>query len=448
MTPVIENPCEIVKNRTYKAPRELLRRMWSNPEHLTHWWGPVGFTTTTHEMEFKTGGVWRFTMHGPDGRDFPNLVRYTHISPDRIEYSHGGEDELVDFTVKVSFTERGDETEMDFRMTFPSAEEKKRVVDEYGAEEGLTMTMSRLSEYASEQDPQEIELVIVRRFDASQEVVWKALTEEDQVNQWMCPAGLTMERSGGEFRPGGHWSAKMVTPSGYSMEVDGEYIEITPMTSLIFSHRWKKDDGSYKPTTTVTMTLGEHQGKTTLVFVQSGFWSEEARAAHLSGWGGPMYALDILVGSSKAHRMLTLTREFAAPIELVWKCWTEPERLASWFAPKPYTVPRCEIDLRPGGEMLLVMRSPDGMEHSMYAEITWVEREQSLGWAMSVPGFDGEMAIQGATMIFFEDLGGRTRVTVNTYASAATEMGTMMVGGMEMGWNMTLDQLVEVATIA
>lgn len=445
MTNAIGTSSEIIQTRTYKAPKELLRRMWSNPEHLTHWWGPIGFTTTTHEMDFKTGGIWRFTMHGPDGRDFPNLVRYTLISPDRIEYSHGGENELVDFVVKVSFVEKGDETEMNFRMIFPSPEEKRRVVEEYGADNGLAMTMGRLNDYASEQNPEQIELVIVRRFSAPQEVVWKALTEVDQIKQWMCPIGVTMEITGGELRPGGKWSTTMTTPSGDKMDAEVEYLEIKPTTLLKFGHRWKKADGSTKPTTLVTMTLSEHQGKTTLVFVQSGFWSEEARAAHLGGWSSTIHKLNVLLGSSKAHRTLTLTREFKAPIDLVWKCWTEPDRLSTWFAPRPFTVPRCEIDLRPGGAFSLVMRSPDGSEHPMHCEIIDVEPRRSFGWINTVPGFDGEVGILGGTMVRFEDLGGSTRVTVDTYASAQSEMGTFMVGGMEMGWNMTLDQLVEVA---
>jgi uncharacterized protein YndB with AHSA1/START domain len=240
----------------------------------------------------------------------------------------------------------------------------------------------------------------------------------------------------------------MITPSGYAMDAEGEYLEIKPMTSLKFSHRWKKDDGSFKPTTEISMSLSEHDGKTTLTFVQIGFWSEEARAAHLGGWSTTLYNLDVLLGSTKAAKTLNLTREIKAPVDLVWKCWTEPKRLAAWFAPKPFTVPTCEIDLRPGGRFYLVMRSPEGMEHPMFAEYTDVEPRQALGWVNSVPGLDGEVGIQGGTFLIFEDLGGSTRVTVNTYASALSEMGTMMIGGMEMGWNMTLDQLGEYAMMS
>ena len=83
-------------------------------------------------------------MHGPDGTDYPNLIRYLQTGPDRIEYLHGGDSELVDFHVVVDLTPIGDQTQMEFRMMFPSAEERDRVEREFGAVEGLTGTLDRL----------------------------------------------------------------------------------------------------------------------------------------------------------------------------------------------------------------------------------------------------------------------------------------------------------------
>ena len=63
---------EIVISRVFDAPRTLVFKAWTDPQHLAHWWGPNSFSLTTHEMEFKPGGVWRFVMHGPDGCDYQN----------------------------------------------------------------------------------------------------------------------------------------------------------------------------------------------------------------------------------------------------------------------------------------------------------------------------------------------------------------------------------------
>jgi uncharacterized protein YndB with AHSA1/START domain len=312
----------------------------------------------------------------------------------------------------------------------------------------MTATNStRVGEPAANQDPNAIELVIVRQFAAPQERVWKALTEPEQLRQWLGPVGMDIELTAGEFQVGRQWSLAMSNPDGMHIEADGEYLAIDPIELLKMTHRWKKDDGTYKPTTTITYKLHTFGDKTTMTFVQSGFWSEEARAAHLGGWDSCLYKLAILLGSSKSHRQLELVREFNAPIELVWNFWTESERLAQWFAPLPYTVPTCELDLRPGGSLYLVMRSPQGDEHPMSSTIVEIEPMSRLGWVSSVPDSSGDTALLGGMTAFFNDLGGgRTRMTVHAYAAANTEEGTFMAGGMEQGWNATLDQMVDVAT--
>jgi uncharacterized protein YndB with AHSA1/START domain len=74
---------------------------------------------------------------------------------------------------------------------------------------------------------------------------------------------------------------------------------------------------------------------------------------------------------------LVLEREIDVPVELVWKAWTTPEHLRQWFAPKPWAITSCDIDLRPGGAVNFVMRSPDGKEFPnthCYLEVTPFER--------------------------------------------------------------------------
>lgn len=74
---------------------------------------------------------------------------------------------------------------------------------------------------------------------------------------------------------------------------------------------------------------------------------------------------------------LVLEREIDVPVELVWKAWTTPEHLRHWFAPKPWIITSCNIDLRPGGEINFTMRSPEGQEYpntQSYLEVTPFER--------------------------------------------------------------------------
>jgi uncharacterized protein YndB with AHSA1/START domain len=145
-----EDPRAIVGTRVFDAPRELVWTAWTDPKHLAQWWGPNGFTTTTSAFDMRPGGVWRFVMHGPDGRDYQNRITFDEIvKPERIVYRHdGGEDvEPVQFTQTVTFEDLGGKTKLTWRGIFPSAEERDRVIKEYGADKGLVQTLARLAEY-------------------------------------------------------------------------------------------------------------------------------------------------------------------------------------------------------------------------------------------------------------------------------------------------------------
>jgi len=147
------DPRSIAGVRVYDAPRALVFSVWTDSKHLAQWWGPDGFTTTTSKFEFRPGGVWRFVLHGPDGRDYQNRVLFEEIVPDeRIVYSHdGGEDvEPVQFRQVVTFEDEGPgKTRLTWRGTFATAEERARVIREYGADKGLVQTMSRLADYVA-----------------------------------------------------------------------------------------------------------------------------------------------------------------------------------------------------------------------------------------------------------------------------------------------------------
>ncbi len=144
----------IIGSRVFEAPRELVFSAFADPKHLAQWWGPNGFTTTTHSFEFRPGGVWRFVMHGPDGRDYQNRITFDEIvAPERIVYRHGGGDgvEPVQFKTTVTFEDLGNgRTRLTWHGRFPSAEERARVIAEYGADKGLAQTMARLAEFVAD----------------------------------------------------------------------------------------------------------------------------------------------------------------------------------------------------------------------------------------------------------------------------------------------------------
>ncbi|NCI45223.1 SRPBCC family protein [Sediminibacterium soli] len=141
---------ELRFSRLLNAPRELVFKVWTSPEHVAKWWGPEGFTNTIHEMQVAPGGKWLLTMHGPDGRDYPNTILYREvIAPEKLSWWHGS-DEPGDpngFEVTVEFEDRGAQTLLTMRMLFATAAARDFVVREYGAIEGNKQTMDRLEAY-------------------------------------------------------------------------------------------------------------------------------------------------------------------------------------------------------------------------------------------------------------------------------------------------------------
>jgi uncharacterized protein YndB with AHSA1/START domain len=144
---------EIVMSRLLAAPRDLVFRSFSDPVNIGKWWGPNGFTTTTHEMEFREGGVWRYTMHGPDGTDYPNYVKYTEIvAPEKMRYDHGSNAEHPEmFKAVITLADEGGKTRVILRLIIANAEHRDEMVA-FGAVEGGWQTLARLDAYLGKQN--------------------------------------------------------------------------------------------------------------------------------------------------------------------------------------------------------------------------------------------------------------------------------------------------------
>ncbi len=135
---------EIAAVRVFDAPCELVFEMWMSENHLANWWGPFGFTITTHKFDMRPGGAWLFTMHGPDGRNYRNEIYYLEVAkPTRIVYDHKP---TPIFRTTVLFETIEGKTKLTMRMLFETAKERDDTVKTYGAEEGLQQTLSRLEQ--------------------------------------------------------------------------------------------------------------------------------------------------------------------------------------------------------------------------------------------------------------------------------------------------------------
>jgi uncharacterized protein YndB with AHSA1/START domain len=153
---------------------------------------------------------------------------------------------------------------------------------------------------------------------------------------------------------------------------------------------------------------------------------------------------DTAIVAPTSDRELVLTRMVDAPREKLFQAWTEPELLKQWFAPTPWTTPVAELDVRPGGANLIVMRSPDGQDYpnrGIYLEVVKNERlvltdAYTSGWEPSEKPF---MTL----VLTLDDLGGgRTRYTARVRHWSVADRETHEKMGFHEGWGRCLDQLV------
>ena len=147
-----------------------------------------------------------------------------------------------------------------------------------------------------------------------------------------------------------------------------------------------------------------------------------------------------------AERELVLTRLIDAPREKLFRCWTEPALIKQWFAPLPWTTPHAEMDVRPGGSSLVVMRGPDGNEFPNPGVFLEVVKNEKLvftdaytkAWEPSAKPFM-------TAIITFADEGGKTRYTARALHWTAADRKTHEDMGFHRGWGQCADQLAALA---
>ena len=143
---------EIVISRVIRAPRELVFEAFTSVHHLSHWWGPEGFTTTTRAFEFRVGGAWDFVMHGPDGTDYQEWISWTEIAPpERIALLQGEyRGDPNTFESVLTFAPDGAATRIEMRTVFRTKELRDEAFETYHAVEGGQQTLDNLAAYVAE----------------------------------------------------------------------------------------------------------------------------------------------------------------------------------------------------------------------------------------------------------------------------------------------------------
>jgi len=228
--------------RVYDAPLRAVWEAWTIPEEVAQWWGPRGFTLTTHNHDLRTGGHWHYTMHGPDGTDYENTTQYLEVVPmQRMIYDHGGhKDRPPLFRVTALFTERNGRTQLDMSMEFATPEvttEMRGFIKKAGGE----ATWDRLAEYLGKRHAGVEQFFIARTFDAPIERVYEMWTDPDHLAQWLPPTGATMRFLRAEPRIGGTSFYSMTMANGTVLFGRLSYLALERPTRIVYTQQFCDD---------------------------------------------------------------------------------------------------------------------------------------------------------------------------------------------------------------
>jgi uncharacterized protein YndB with AHSA1/START domain len=302
--------------RLYDAPVQAVWDAWTDPAQVAQWWGPRGFTLTTHSKDLRVGGSWTYTMHGPDGTDYPNKTAYLEVEPlARLVYDHGANDDRPPmFRVTVQFAEVGGKTRMEMSMSLPTAEAAMQT-RQFIKQAGGDATWDRLAEYLAKRLSDQEKFVINRSFDAPLAVMFDMWTDPAHFARWLAPTGFDMRFIRADIRTGGSTFYCMTGP-GVTMYGRAHYEEIRAPSRLVYTQQFCDENENVSrhpmaPTwpetmrTTVDLTAeGPNRTRVTVTWEVAGHATPEelavftgARGGMTQGWTGSFDKLEALLAA-------------------------------------------------------------------------------------------------------------------------------------------------------
>lgn len=297
--------------RIYNAKIQQVWEAWVDPNQCTQWWGPRGFTISTVRKDVRKGGDWIYTMHGPDGTNYPNHTKFLEVEHcKKLVYDHGGyEDNPPLFRAEVSFAELNGKTKMDLNMTFSSAEVAAEARANIKKASGES-TWDRLAEFLEKQISAKEVFVINCSFDVDIQTMYEVWTNPKHIMNWMAPTGFTGQYLSADIRPGGE-SFYAMTGNGLTMYGKAKYIQLTKPTRIVYTQRFVDKDGktsrhpmapTWPETMKTTVTFCEEAPRKTRVTLEWEVYGEateverttfkNAKAGMTQGWTGSFEKLD------------------------------------------------------------------------------------------------------------------------------------------------------------
>ncbi len=150
-----------------------------------------------------------------------------------------------------------------------------------------------------------------------------------------------------------------------------------------------------------------------------------------------------------AIKEVKFERVYDAPIDLVWQAWTDPKMLAQWWGPNDVIIPECEVDLRVGGKIYIVMEAGEAMgpykgtKWPMLGEFTVLEPKSHLVYAAKAwtEGMEETTQIETVTELTFTEENGKTKLNLTAAVNKIGPAAQMAIQGMEHGFTQQLEKL-------
>lgn len=270
---------EINITRVFDAPRTLVFKAWTDPKHLSQWWGPRGFTNPRCEIYVRPGGLIRIDMRAPNGAIYPMSGVYLEIlEPERLTYTSGALDEqgkqLFEFLHIVTFAERNGKTTLTIQSqvvkTTPAA---AKYIG--GFQAGISQSLEKLANHLMQKSGP---LVIEHTFDAPAGLLWRAITKREDMSRWYFDLAEFDPRTGFEFR-------FIVEHEGNTYDHRCKVIEVIPQRKIAYTWRYDGHPGD----SLVTFELFPERDKTKLKLTHEGIETFPntpafARTKFVQGW--------------------------------------------------------------------------------------------------------------------------------------------------------------------
>ena len=237
----------IITTRILNAPRELVFKVLTDPNHIAEFWGPNGFTNIIQSMDVREGGEWLFTMTGPDGSVYPNRITYRKvIPPSFIGVDHdGGEGSPPEHAFKneIELFEEGKSTRIEMRLIVKTIAQRDGFVGY--AEEGGRQNLDRLAAHLDilQAAPQDC-FMISRSFPVSRQRLYQACSNAEEMLAWFSPPGAKTIKAELDFKAGGTFFYGMQMPDGNMMYGKSLYVEIVPNEKIIYYTRFADEHGN------------------------------------------------------------------------------------------------------------------------------------------------------------------------------------------------------------